>query len=1036
MEWYDYNSYEMNDFNYQGQYDYNLGNCNANISMFDTSYDYQNSHNNCMNSCEISYYPSKSYMPDFNSSYQPQVDNYSQPNSSECRELFNMMNEFIVYQHEEINELMHDCQRISKSIELLAVQQYTNQSENFWSDDIGVVEKEEQPIIVEDFIDKLIHEDEVEGKNIYVKPNPSPLDIPFSHRLDLVPSFTMSNPPHFLKMSPFHDTLGHVDLDDYLKRSTLPKGQAGLRFVCLLSSHMWCSMICLQGRMSLYKRFPEIERHCSSILSSGSKLMLNDAKVESIKNELSFCNGDWDQENNGLYPLMPFDAADLPPGTGSASLSLINFEVKDVKSLDDVQNGVGVGGVMSIGITKSKSFSADHRTMFSMNPGMSVLTIVFEGVYVETKENAGERLLCMLGNTTLPTRRWLVDWQNAYWNWGHENCCPDLVQDDQLVLVLKYPKISNLTARGIQGEMMSMHKRSSFKFFDKVLISSRVGWFSDYQFSPSKSSSCNTYAHQEELMETNSFSASNFCKIFREMSNEVFNILPDQYTNYSPTENGKLGPFVLGKEVVSVDKNYKNVKLMIRNVKCKNASSDGKTSNAKVSAVFRLVPTLVNRDTASSRTGFSGMTLSAEGTWDASTGRLCMVGSVPKGMEAKVSMYFPRALTIRQRSIVYGSIEGLFSPLHLNFIPKPSHLEFRYGWYAGSYLSYNYSQIKQADEFRKRSQSNSIIRLSQQSVLRYPTIQAAGGVFALSQIYDLTGELYIDTEVAFVSGVSIKLEVLSIVQLTVFEKPPETSSTRRKTFTTKFAEGLYDPRTGMMYLIGCGPANTVVHVEQGLDCLMETTVQYPPQNFRWLRDPTIEIDVKSKRYTDDPLYFLPMRITSKTIAYDIFKQDNHARDVAFQKIFEGVLQVTVLLVEIAIIWSQQIYMDQNTGIASSVSPYLFALRIFSYCILLIIGKEILLPSKEAVSYHPYDLLAYQPVLKGLDYAAKLLALTALFLTTRLFCNVTKSTTRLNEEEPSNTTLTFGDWRYLLTLIRRFIFVYLAFLAFDLLSPLR
>uniref|UniRef100_A0A803N8F2 Uncharacterized protein n=1 Tax=Chenopodium quinoa TaxID=63459 RepID=A0A803N8F2_CHEQI len=220
----------------------------------------------------------ESYMPYFNTSYKPQLDNYTQPNSSECRELFNMMNEFIVYQHEEINELMHDCQQISKSIELLVVQQYTNQQvihddndigfedceesanlthdiyspsnestieennfpsiydsdgENFWSDDIGVVEKEEQPIIVkslvekpmvldllvvEDFVDKLIHEDEVEGKNIYVKPNPSPLNIPFSQRLDLVPSFTMSNPLYFLKMSPFHDTLGHVDLDDYSKR--------------------------------------------------------------------------------------------------------------------------------------------------------------------------------------------------------------------------------------------------------------------------------------------------------------------------------------------------------------------------------------------------------------------------------------------------------------------------------------------------------------------------------------------------------------------------------------------------------------------------------------------------------------------------------------------------------------------------------------------------------------------------------------------------------------------------------------------------
>lgn len=200
-----------------------------------------------------------------------------------------MMIEFIVNQHEELNELMHDCQRISKSIELLVVQQYTNQQvihddndigiencisveesinlthniyspsnesiieennlsplydsdgKNYWNEDIKVVEKEEQPIIVkslvekplvldllvvEDFTDKFTHEGKVEGKCINVELNRLTLYITFSQRFNLVPSFTMLNHPYFLKMSPCHDTFGHVDLDVYSKRSTLPKEQA------------------------------------------------------------------------------------------------------------------------------------------------------------------------------------------------------------------------------------------------------------------------------------------------------------------------------------------------------------------------------------------------------------------------------------------------------------------------------------------------------------------------------------------------------------------------------------------------------------------------------------------------------------------------------------------------------------------------------------------------------------------------------------------------------------------------------------------
>lgn len=51
-------------------------------------------------------------------------------------------------------------------------------------------------------------------------------------------------------------------------------------------------------------------------------------------------------------------------------------------------------------------------------PRWSVLSILFEGVYVESNENGGERLLCMLGNSTLPYNKWTDDPLNlakGYW---------------------------------------------------------------------------------------------------------------------------------------------------------------------------------------------------------------------------------------------------------------------------------------------------------------------------------------------------------------------------------------------------------------------------------------------------------------------------------------------------------------------------------------------------------------------------------------------------------------------------------------------
>ncbi|GFY96291.1 hypothetical protein Acr_11g0005970 [Actinidia rufa] len=59
-----------------------------------------------------------------------------------------------------------------------------------------------------------------------------------------------------------------------------------------------------------YTRFPEIEMHCSPFLSSASDLEPNDSRGYRLENELSFFNGDWEQETGGTS-LMPFDDTDV-----------------------------------------------------------------------------------------------------------------------------------------------------------------------------------------------------------------------------------------------------------------------------------------------------------------------------------------------------------------------------------------------------------------------------------------------------------------------------------------------------------------------------------------------------------------------------------------------------------------------------------------------------------------------------------------------------------------------------------------------------
>ncbi|KAF6144902.1 hypothetical protein GIB67_041488 [Kingdonia uniflora] len=121
-----------------------------------------------------------------------------------------------------------------------------------------------------------------------------------------------------------------------------------------------------------YDRRDEVKKECRDVLSQASKLTPDDNRVFRIKNELSFVNGDWEQENNGA-PLIPFDDRDTPKEKNS--------------------NGSFAG----------KPYEGSPQ--FQMWPGSSALIILFQGVYVESDENGGERVMCLLGNTVLPSRQ-------------------------------------------------------------------------------------------------------------------------------------------------------------------------------------------------------------------------------------------------------------------------------------------------------------------------------------------------------------------------------------------------------------------------------------------------------------------------------------------------------------------------------------------------------------------------------------------------------------------------------------------------------
>lgn len=100
-----------------------------------------------------------------------------------------------------------------------------------------------------------------------------------------------------------------------------------------------------------------------------------------------------------------------------------------------------------------------------------------------------------------------------------------------------------------------------------------------------------------------------------------------------------LGLFVHDWEITE----GKNAKLLITNLHCLPETNSPKT--AKVSAFFRALSPSEDRLYSGSRTGLSGMTISAEGTWNSSTGKLCMVGCIGLAKNALMDVIHEYACT-------------------------------------------------------------------------------------------------------------------------------------------------------------------------------------------------------------------------------------------------------------------------------------------------------------------------------------------------------------------------------------------------------
>nr|XP_043619597.1 uncharacterized protein LOC122591391 [Erigeron canadensis] len=786
-----------------------------------------------------------------------------------------------------------------------------------------------------------------------------------------------------------------------------------------------------------YSRFTEVENHCHSFISSASVLEYADDHnmASRLKNKLSFFNGDWKQdqaqESYRTATLMPFDDSDMPIENLFSFISpwkVVSFEVQNVSFgvPHQPKNTVSISGVLSIGITRNTTLISEPYLKFHTTPGMSALRVDFEGVYLETKENGGERLVCMLGNSVFPFKKVPKRYSDGYittyfaveetYNEGpllHEN----------IMLVLRYPKTLSLFTSGILGEMQSLSEDDEYDYFDKIHITSYLDIFPEYHMNSSKEfilEDVDENPLQDAIIEdgVNKFTNIKFCDIIKNFEQQEYRVMPNLIAGGPNWYQKTVGPFLLNNEIQSVGRNNEILRVILHKVRCEKD---------QVSGVLRLYPDTITPDVAARRTGLSTLTLLVKGAWNSSTGLLSMTGCLGPTLvtcDSGVLLYFPRSFSSKQRSLVSGSIFSFknatkaFHPVFIGLEMLSPGL-YDGGSYSRDHLSYNYSKIDLSIKFRERIQEPHLITCLRESIFDYPALgEENDGIFKISN--RLSDDLKIDT---FSSPETfVRLEVLSLgplfrtndalfyevsnhevlnisLNFLLKEKDDNFEVYSYHPVTKLYLEGVYDQRVGKPYLIGCRKVDyDYVDLERGLDCLIEVTIQYSPINTRWLVNPSADINIFSKRNEDDYYHFKPIHLKNIMI-----HDKTHEQNVIFRKIFEGYFRVFLVSMYIAHILSLMKDMKKSSESVPYISISMLALWIVGYGITLITSKEIVIKSSESTRYmnHPYDLQSYKGYLNNLDYLARFLILVTIFLMARIAQIVLKARAALREQGKSS-----------------------------------
>ncbi|ERM98237.1 uncharacterized protein LOC18426238 [Amborella trichopoda] len=355
-------------------------------------------------------------------------------------------------------------------------------------------------------------------------------------------------------------------------------------------------------------------------------------------------------------------------------------------------------------------------------------------------------------------------------------------------------------------------------------------------------------------------------------------------------------------------------------------------------------------------------TLLGEGMWDAMNDQFCMVGcrlinyngslgnAAMWDCSMGLKLQFPTTLTVRNRNVVQGHIwsnnSGYFKSIRFSKPLDPRGLRMSGRWSQ----NYSYTEIEHVRESCKahkeghKSMGRRYPDGSSFQDLRFDaTIKNSHGEH--NWVYftplflgesNLQRPMYAlpDASEIHTSKSNYSLNQLNVSYSISFAMSPE-FRWKDSEFVEIAAEGIYDPQTGILCMMGCrklGPENGNLK-NISMDCEIYIHVQFSPLNPKLASVEHRSGTIKSTRKKKDPLYFEPLELSSRNLYHEL------AKESVWRKHLEVIMVLMSLSLASIFIVLQLLYVKKHPDVLPFASVLVLTVLTLGHMIPLVLNFE-------------------------------------------------------------------------------------------------